>query len=663
MQYIMKRFLKYMMLSAAAIAAVACAKETVVNTEGEESAGEGVTFTAFMQSENPTAETKVAIDIDATAKTAKVSFTAGDFIAVYDGENVDRITLNAENINPDGSATFTAKNVSPTAESYLAYVSDKKTLGSFDKNHVYTNVTKDANRDDFVEIASGRTPHAAFASCSGTDRSLSFKNMLTLLKFKVSTTGVSYVEFKGNNNENVTGTVVGTYSTGETNLAGFNTETNCFAAAKTFVSAPDTDCYITLAPGLTLSKGFTVTAYDKAGNSLFASKSDKAFKTTAGKLWDLGTLEEHKMTPYQMWMAGQDIEIGGKMYNKAEYPLTVTHVTKDMSNVSVNSSGIWFIDSDASVSVGGYHRGSVIVVGNTVGTKSKINLSSGSYIRHAETREHHVIAFKNMEITSTGGGEFLPGTSDYIDKGYPNEKGTVVIDNCFITLNKNFVKCDNANDVNRGVLAGLTVVNSDICVTANEAALFNSWNGVWDSSLEEFSLTVKNNIVWSNDGHKVFFFVAGLNGGVGVWPFKTLIMENNTLYNVHTGVVAKGRTERFTLGLATADKVSGEFIVKNNMFYTSEATSDDRFFTITRIKSEKWPDVKSKVSASGNWCDHNQMCFCYSVNVEGDESYWRYSTTFVDNTGETKTNPFESFDVTTGAFKMKSGYTQYGAQR
>ena len=654
-----------MMLSAAAIAAVACAKETVVKPEGEEPAGEGVTFTAFMQSENPTeaaAETKVAIDIDATAKTAKVSFTAGDFIAVYDGKTIDRITLNAENINADGTATFKA-NVSADAETYYAYVSDKNTLGSFDANHVYTNVKNTDNSNDFVEIASGRTPHAAFASCGGTDRRLSFKNMLTLLKFKVSTEGVSYVEFRGNNNENVTGKVVGTYSTGETNLAGFNTETNCFAVAKTFVSAPNTDCYITLAPGLTLSKGFTVTAYDATGSALFSSKSDKVFTTAAGKLWDLGTLEEHKMTPYDMWMAGQDIEIGGKMYNKAEYPLPVTRVTKDMSNVSVNGSGIWFIDSDASVSVGGYHRGSVIVVGNTVGTKSKINLSSGSYIRHAETREHHVIAFKNMEITSTGGGEFLPGTSDYINQGYPNEKGTVVIDDCFITLNKNFVKCDNANGTNRGVLAGLTVVNSNICVTANEAALFNSWNGVWDTSLEEFSLTVKNNIVWSNDGHKVFFFVAGLNGGVGVWPFKTLIMENNTLYNVHTGVVAKGRTERFTLGLATADKVSGEFIVKNNMFYTSEATSDDRFFTITRIKSEKWPDVKSKVSASGNWCDHKQMCFCYSVNVEGDESYWRYSTTFVDNTGETKTNPFESFDVTTGAFRMKSGYTNYGAQR
>lgn len=659
-----------MIMSAAAVVVASCAKEVVETTrpaeENETVGGEGVTFTAYIENDAPvqsSSGTKVAIGIDETSGKAKVSFTAGDFIAIYDGENVDYITLEAENINPDGSATFKSEKVSATAESYLAYFSDKNTLDYFEikgaASYVYTNVKKDSNPNDFVDIAAGRIPHAAYASC-GSDRKLSFKNMLTLLKFQTATAGVSYVEFKGNGGENVIGKIRGDYGKGESLLLTWGGPAT---VAKANVAALNTDCYIALAPGLTLSKGFTVTAYDATGSALFSSKSDKVFTTAAGKLWDLGTLEDHKMTPYDMWMAGQDIEIGGKMYNKAEYPLPVTHVTKDMSNVSVNGSGIWFIDSDASVSVGGYHRGSVIVVGNTVGTKSKINLSSGSYIRHAETREHHVIAFKNMEITSTGGSEFLPGTSDYINQGYPNEKGTVVIDGCFITLNKNFVKCDNANDVNRGVLAGLTVVNSDICVTANEAALFNSWNGVWDSSLEEFSLTVKNNIVWSNDGHKVFFFVAGLNGGVGVWPFKTLIMENNTLYNVHTGVVAKGRTERFTLGLATADKVSGEFIVKNNMFYTSEATSDDRFFTITRIKSEKWSDIKSKVSASGNWCDHNQMCFCYSVNVEGDESYWRYSTTFVDNTGETKTNPFESFDVTTGAFRMKSGYTNYGAQR
>lgn len=431
----MKRFLKYLILSAAAIAAVACAKETVVKSEGEESADEGVTFTAFMQSENPTdaaAETKVAIDIDATAKTAKVSFTAGDFIAVYDGKNVDRITLKAENINADGSATFTAKNVSPTAESYLAYVSDKNTLGSFDANHVYTNVKNDANPNDFIEIASGRTPHAAFASCSGTDRRLSFKNMLTLLKFKVSTTGVSYVEFKGNNNENVTGKVVGTYSTGETNLAGFNTETNCSAAAKTFVSAPDTDCYITLAPGLTLSKGFTITAYDAAGNSLFTSKSDKAFKTTAGKLWDLGTLEEHKMTPYQMWMAGQDIEIGGKMYNKAEYGDGKLVKSGTSENLGA-TGGVYFIENGATINISwANYTGAVILIGNDNERGNVKFLHGGDfYLAEGEELSHHVIAFKNVNISNDD-------TARRPINGAPT-LNRIVFDGCKIYANNAFI--------------------------------------------------------------------------------------------------------------------------------------------------------------------------------------------------------------------------------
>ncbi len=675
----MKRVFRYMIMSAAAVVAVACAKEIVETANpsgGNEPEGEGVTFTAYIQDDEVPASpsaTKVAIDIDETAGTAKVSFTAGDVVAVSaqrmgtDGKTetiVDRITLKAENINADGSATFESKIVPADAETYLAYFSDKNTLSYFEwPSKVYTNAKKDGY--DFIEIAAGRIPHAAFASC-GSDRKLSFRNMLTLLKFQTETTGVSSVEFKGNNGENVIGMLVGNYSTGAVSLTSYQPETNCFPVAKANVAAPNTDCYIALAPGVTLSKGFTMTAYDASGKVLFASKYDKSFTTTAGKLWDFGKLEDHQMTPYDLWQAGYDLEIGGKTYNKAEYPLTVTHVTKDKTNVVVRGSGVWFIDSDASVSVAGYHDGSVIVVGNTVGERSKISLV-GSYTRGDETREHHVVAFKNMAIESTSGSEFLMGTTERT----PNEKGTVVIDDCFVTLNKSFLKCDN-NNGNRGTVAGLTVVNSDICVTASDNAFFNTWNSSWDSSFSELSLIAKNNVIWSNEGHKLFFLVAGYDGGSGVWPFSTLVLENNTLYNVYTGVpndaANAGRFARFSLGLVTADKIpSSNFSVKNNMFYTSEATSTDRFFSVLKIKSETWAEakVKSANAASGNWSDHHQIAFC-SWNAPKDyedQSYWRYSITWVNNTGETKTEPFESFDLTTGAFKMKSGYTQYGAQR
>ena len=650
----MKRFLKYMMLSAAAIAAVACAKETVVKPEGEESADEGVTFTAFMQSENPTdaaAETKVAIDIDATAKTAKVSFTAGDFIAVYDGETIDRITLNAENINPDGSATFTAKNVSPTAESYLAYVSDKNTLGSFDANHVYTNVKNDANPNDFVEIASGRTPHAAFASCSGTDRRLSFKNMLTLLKFKVSTAGVSYVEFKGNNNENVTGKVVGTYSTGETNLVGFNTETNCFAVAKTFVSAAETDCYIALAPNLTLSKGFSITAYDEAGNSLFTSKSDKAFKTTAGKLWDLGTLEEHKMTPYQMWMAGQDIEIGGKMYNKAEYG---DGKLISEGTAAVATPGVYFIAPGAEVSLNQcVFKGSVMLIGNESGTRSSVHVINGcDYNLGSESAEHHVVAFKNVSITNDNlNRRILSVASANI--------GRIVLENCYLGLNEDLLWRQKAGQN----LNDMSIIDCDIRVMNDKdsrgRALIQTWNGAAaDYTLGSF--TAKNNVIWSDGEPRPFYFIdARFASGI---EFAAVDIENNTLYNV-AGVDTGSRR-----GLVTVNKISGDVTIKNNIAYQTnpvdKGTAGESKLLILSTKGED-REITS-VNTGGNWSWYPHTTFMVGIknafywgSAEGTSLGMKLNGNAIDSINE----PFESVNLTTGSFVKKAAFAATGASR
>ena len=647
----MKRFLKYMMLSATAIAAVACAKETDVKPEGEESAGEGVTFTAFMQSENPTAETKVAIDINATAKTAKVSFTAGDFIAVYDGKTIDRITLKAENINPDGSATFKSKEVSPTAESYLAYVSDMNTLGSFEANHVYTNVKNVDNPNDFVEIASGRTPHAAFASCSGTDRRLSFKNMLTLLKFKVSTAGVSYVEFKGNNNENVTGKVVGTYSTGETNLAGFNTETNCSAAAKTFVSAPDKDCYITLAPNLTLSKGFTITAYDAAGNSLFTSKSDKAFKTTAGKLWDLGTLEEHKMTPYQMWMAGQDIEIGGKMYNKAEYG---DGKLISEGTVAVTTSGVYFIAPGAEASLNqSAFKGSVMFIGNESGSRSSVHIINGcDYELGSESAEHHVVAFKNVSITNDNlNRRILSVASANI--------GRIVLENCYLGLNEDLLWRQKAGQN----LNDMSIIDCDIRVMNDKdsrgRALIQTWNGAAaDYTLGSF--TAKNNVIWSDGEPRPFYFIdARYASGI---EFTSVDIENNTLYNV-AGVDTGSRR-----GLVTVNKISGDVTIKNNIAYQTnpvdKGTAGESKLLILSTKGED-REITS-VNTGGNWSWYPHTTFMVGIknafywgSAEGTSLGMKLNGNAIDSINE----PFESVNLTTGSFVKKAAFAATGASR
>ena len=647
-----------MIMSAAAVVVASCAKEVVETTrpaEGNETVGgEGVTFTAYIEDDAPvpsSSGTKVAIGIDETSGKAKVSFTAGDFIAVYDGKNKDQITLKAENINPDGSATFKATTVSPTAESYLAYVSDKNTLGSFDENHVYTNVKNTGNPNDFVEIASGRTPHAAFASCGGTDRRLSFKNMLTLLKFKVSTEGVSYVEFRGNNNENVTGKVVGTYSTGETNLAGFNTETNCSAAAKTFVSAPDKDCYITLAPNLTLSKGFTITAYDAAGNSLFTSKSDKAFKTTAGKLWDLGTLEEHKMTPYQMWMAGQDIEIGGKMYNKAEYG-----AGKFISDetTAVTTPGVYFIASGAEVSLNqSVFKGSVMLIGNEPGTRSSVHVISGcDYELGSETAEHHVVAFKNVSITNDNlNRRILSVASTNI--------GRIVLENCYLGLNEDLIWRQKAGQS----LNDMSIIDCDIRVMNDKdsrgRALIQTWNGAAaDYTLGSF--TAKNNVVWSDGEPRPFYFIdARFASGI---EFTSVDVENNTLYNV-AGVDASSRR-----GLVTVNKISGAVTIKNNLAYQSnpvnKGTAGESKCLFLSTKGED--RTIESVSTGGNWSWYPHTTFMVGIKQAyywGSQEGVSLGLKLNGNVIESIDEPFESVDLTTGTFVKKVAFTDAGASR
>ena len=647
-----------MIMSAAAVVVASCAKEVVEATrpaEGNETVGgEGVTFTAYIEDDAPvpsSLETKVAIGIDETSGKAKVSFTAGDFVAVYDGKTIDRITLEAENINPDGSATFKAPTVSATAESYLAYVSDKNTLGSFDENHVYTNVKNTGNPNDFVEIASGRTPHAAFASCGGTDRRLSFKNMLTLLKFKVSTTGVSYVEFRGNNNENVTGKVVGTYSTGETNLVGFNTETNCFAVAKTFVSAPNTDCYITLAPGLTLPKGFTVTAYDATGSALFSSKSDKVFTTAAGKLWDLGTLEEHKMTPYEMWMAGQDIEIGGKMYNKAEYG-----AGKFISDetTAVTTPGVYFIASDAEVSLNqSVFKGSVMLIGNEPGTRSSVHVINGcDYELGSETAEHHVVAFKNVSITNDNlNRRMLSVASTNI--------GRIVLENCYLGLNEDLIWRQKAGQS----LNDMSIIDCDIRVMNDKdsrgRALIQTWNGAAaDYTLGSF--TAKNNVVWSDGEPRPFYFIdARYASGI---EFTSVDVENNTLYNV-AGVDASSRR-----GLVTVNKISGAVTIKNNLAYQSDpvnkGTAGESKCLFLSTKGED--RTIESVSTGGNWSWYPHTTFMVGIKQAyywGSQEGVSLGLKLNGNVIESIDEPFESMDLTTGTFVKKVAFTDAGALR
>lgn len=644
----MKRILRNTIMLAAAVAAAACAKEIaeVPSSEGKLTDGEGIIFTAgFAGNDEPSEQgTKVSINIDGAAGKAKLSFTAGDFVSVYDGKTVDRITLMAENINPDGTATFKA-NVSADAETYYAYVSDRNTLGSYEPAIVYTNVKNASNPNDFAEIAAGRTPHAAFASC-GKDGKLSFKNMLTLLKFKVSTPGVSYVEFKGNKDEYVIGKIRGKYDTGEISLVTFNVEQNLSKTAKSYVSASGADCFLALAPSVNYAAGFTITAYDATGNVVFATKRDKAFATAAGKLWDLGTLEEHKMTPYDMWMAGQDIEIGGKMYNKTEYG--DGKLVKSGASENLNEAGgVYFIENGATVNISwANYKGAVILIGNDNERGNVKFLHGGDFnLADGEELSHHVIAFKNVNISNDDTGRRPINGAPALNR--------IVFDGCKIYANNAFIH----RQTNTQLLADMTIVNSDIAVLNDNACMIQFWNGTGYSL---GTLTVKNNVFWTENEHNIFFITDAIYGNGGA--FTDVVVENNTFYNVDNG----GQSIWYNRVMVTASGISGKLSIKNNLSYTSapKGKNDDtqRFFGYFVAKAATFDSITAAVS--DNWSDYPQTLLYKGSDKSETVNYIKgYDYDYTNNVVKSFTNPFESFDVTTGAFRMKSGYTNYGAQR
>ena len=118
--------------------------------------------------------------------------------------------------------------------------------------------------------------------------------------------------------------------------------------------------------------------------------------------------------------------------------------------------------------------------------------------------------------------------------------------------------------------------------------------------------------------------------------------------------------------MVTSSGITGKLSIKNNLSYTSapKAKNDDtqRFFGYFAAKAATFDSIAATVS--DNWPDYPQTPLYKGSNKSETVNYTKgYDYDYTNNVVKSFTNPFESFDVTTGAFKMKYGYTQYGAQR
>ncbi len=569
----------------------------------------------------------------------KVTWEVGDVIAiatnkqaVSGGSGAAVITLTASDIVSPTTASFTvsgdafdgATNIYAVAVSGFPAWTDVV-------NAVQTNGTLITNK--IATVNQGYHPHVAYAACTPGSPSLSFKNVGCIFKWTTGTpSAIHHVSFTDNDGSKVRmnfqvtsdGTVTPTPNPTYDNL---NVMSNTGGAAGPY--------YMFVAPNNTFAHGITLTAY-KAYDETDANRVGKvvltkSFTTTAGKIFDFGTIEDYYYydTYFEQWEAGQDIKIGGITYNKSTYTGYVFHVDSDRT-LTAGANGMYFVDDGVTLTTaGGAFSSELIIIGNTKGTRSIV-------INANPPRINNSWLMKNVDITTTASGtKFIELNAGAIDK--------LVIDNCKVTLDRTFCnRTDAAKNVNDFIL-----VDSDVLVTENDQSFLyaHAATGMTFSNIK-----VKNNVFWSKDGNikTMYFTDAPYANGPDIG---TLVFENNTFYDVSTST---GSRAYFLF-----NTVTGSISVKSNLYYTTTDANNDG------SKGHTWVLYAKSMTSDEAWAkaaSNNVNSFtnyAWNCAVKGTTSELWYNGITQDKSA----SPFTSFNTADGSFVIKEEYKQYGASR
>lgn len=658
----MKHFFNYFLCILSSFLVLSCSEELPDDSGSNtpETESHIVHFTASYDNE-PEPSTKVDIDIDATTKKAKVSFTAGDYILIWDGvRSTYTLTLTDENINPDGTASF---SVDMKADTYYALALDSNVFSSSGSGEGIRT-----SNSAFNDIAKGRIPHAAWAQCSSGDTKLSFKNSLTLFRYYTLSEDAETVTFTGNNNEDVTGCILFKIN-GKASLFG-NDKMECYLY-KNIVSRVTgwyEDCWFALPPGITFEKGFTLTVKDDEGRELSEVSTKKSFTTVAGQLWDLGALEGSGMTPYDMWQKGYSIKIGGVKYNKSKYG----NAKLVEEGGSAYGKGVFFINKKAYVQGIKESGEKALYISNDLFSRAKL------IVPQSETPLNYgamkLLAFNRIEIeTAADSLLFTDATNSALD--------TLIFDNCKVTMHNGIINRTSASKY----LKVLNIANSEFLIDIAKNKLDNSYIVNTGSALsgDDFTfdcITVKNNIFYSSkprefriirsDGIVDRAASAATNKAKAV-STKKLYIENNTFYNVDNADFATDYKAMyrpfFMLGT-----VSGELSIDSNLIYSEQPyeekdkgvpTDSTRIANILKCYFDtKEDNIVGKLSAIPSWYGLNEwacmLCLCTDGNGEPLRTKYLW-----DGHIELTENPYEEIDTNADYYYKKDLYYGYGAER
>ena len=368
---------------------------------------------------------------------------------------------------------------------------------------------------------------------------------------------------------------------------------------------------------------------------------------------------------YEAWEAGAEIKIGSQTYSKAKNgkaTLITGNKTQQIWGGWFNDGtyGAIFVDegSTAFFKNAGYNK-PVVVIGNVPGTRPVVEIQEQIAVNGVD------LAFKNVSvkmIDGMTGGKFI----------YSNTKmGRMILDGCYVDLKYPVLQRFNTDGTTAGKMAGIEVIDCDVCVNwasdnTAQPLLVNTHAG----GAELGNVTIKNNVFWSKVDKKEFHLVASQYSGKYT-KFNSIVVENNTFYNVNNGLASKGRDRAMIVASALDNiSLSGNIVYDTNPDSKSVSTKPH----LTWLAVSKTDDggigtgvaTAAMTNTLGNLVNIAELCTVTDgVTSEWTKGMINLITWEAGGWSEIASwkNPFAVENVENGYFVTTDEYKAYGAQR
>ncbi len=368
---------------------------------------------------------------------------------------------------------------------------------------------------------------------------------------------------------------------------------------------------------------------------------------------------------YEAWEAGAEIKIGSQTYSKAKNgkaTLITGNKTQQIWGGWFNDGtfGAIFVDegSTAFFKNAGYNK-PVVVLGNIPGTRPVVEIREQIAVNGVD------LAFKNVSVKLVDGmtgGKFI----------YSNtEMGRMILDDCYVDLKYPVLQRFNTDGSTSGKMSGIEITDCDVCVNwasdnTAQPLLVNTHAG----GAELGNVTIKNNVFWSKGDKKEFHLVASQYSGKYT-KFNSIVVENNTFYNVNNGLASKGRDRAMIVASALDDiSLSGNIVYDTNP--DSKSVSTKPHLTWLAVLKTDDGGIGTGVAAAamtntlGNLVNIAELCTVTDgVTSEWTKGMINLITWEAGGWSEIASwkNPFAVENVENGYFVTTDEYKAYGAQR